>query len=217
MTNHMIRTFKPRRRRVSPARAAVIERVGAAYLLEESGPLLDLAEVFDRVAPTVLEGGFGYGDATIAMAQAQPEVDVVAVDVHTPGVAGVLEAIELDDLHNVRLVHGDAVVFLDRIAPRSLAGVRIYFPDPWPKVRQRHRRLVRPDLVARFVDTLAPGGVLHLATDVADYAAQMRSVCADTVGLEPVAEAPWRPPTRYEMKGREAGRSSTDLAYRRVG
>jgi tRNA (guanine-N7-)-methyltransferase len=213
----MVRTFKPRRRRVSPARAAVIERVGAAYLLEESGPVLELAEVFDRVAPVVLEVGFGYGDATIAMAHAQPEIDLLAVDVHTPGVAGVLEAIEQDDLHNVRLVHGDAVVFLDRIGPRSLAGVRIFFPDPWPKVRQRHRRLVRPDLAARFVDKLAPGGVLHLATDVADYAAQMRSVCAETPGLEPVAAAPWRPATRYEVKGREAGRSSTDLAYRRVG
>jgi tRNA (guanine-N7-)-methyltransferase len=213
----MVRTFKPRRRRVSPARALVIERVGATHLLDESGPVLDMGEVFRRVAPVVLEVGFGYGDATIAMAQHQPEVDLIAVDVHTPGVAGVLEAIEQRELPNVRLVHGDAIVFLDRIGSASLAGVRIFFPDPWPKMRQRHRRLVRRDLVARFVDKLAPGGVLHLATDVADYATQMRAVCADAAGLEPLAEAPWRPPTRYESKGREAGRSSTDLAYRRKG
>ena len=217
MTNHVVRTFKPRRRRVSPARALVLERVGATHLLEESGPVLDLQQVFGRAAPVVLEVGFGYGDATIAMAHAQPEIDLIAVDVHTPGVAGVLEAIEQDGLHHVRLVHGDAIVFLDRVAEASLAGVRIFFPDPWPKVRQRHRRMVRPDLVGRFVEKLAVGGVLHLATDVADYAAQMRSVCTNAVGLEPMSDVPWRAPTRYEQKGGDAGRSSTDLAYRRTG
>lgn len=215
MTNHMVRTFKPRRRRVSPSRAQVMQRLAASHLLDETGPVLELDAVFGREAPIVLEVGFGYGDATIAMAHHQPELDLIAVDVHTPGVAGVLEAIEQDGLPNVRVVQGDAIVFIDRLPACSLAGVRIFFPDPWPKIRQRHRRLVRPDLVARFVDKLAPGGVIHLATDVADYAAQMRNVCTNADGLEPMSDVPWRPPTRYELKGRDAGRSSTDLAYRR--
>jgi tRNA (guanine-N7-)-methyltransferase len=128
----------------------------------------------------------------------------------------VLEAVERGGLDNLRVVHGDAIVFLDRLPAASLAGVRIFFPDPWPKVRQRHRRLVRPDLVARFVDKLQPGGVLHLATDVTDYAAQMRSVCANADGLNPQPDVPWRAPTRYELKGQGAGRRSIDLAYRRT-
>lgn len=216
MTNHLVRTFKPRRRRVSPARAQLIERVGATHLVAETGPSVDLHELFGRDAPVVLEVGFGYGDSTVAMAGAQPDIDVIAVDVHTPGVAGVLEAIERDRLDNLRVVHGDAIVFMDRLPAASLAGVRIFFHDPWPKVRQRHRRLVRPDLVARFVEKLRPGGVLHLATDVADYADQMRVVCASTQSLAPSADVPWRAATRYELKGQEAGRRSTDLAYRRT-
>lgn len=215
MTNHLVRTFKPRRRRVSPTRAALMERLGPGFLIDEVGPPLDLAGVFGRDAPVVLEIGFGYGDSTVAMAAAQPDVDAIAVDVHTPGVAGVLDAIESRGLTNLRLVHGDAIVFLDRLPTASLAGVRVFFPDPWPKVRQRHRRLVRPDLVERFVDRLRPGGVLHLATDVADYAAQMRTVCTHTPDLVPLDAAPWRAATRYEEKGAEAGRASTDLAYRR--
>lgn len=215
MTNHLVRTFKPRRRRVSPTRAALMERLGPGFLIDEVGPPLDLAGVFGRDAPVVLEIGFGYGDSTVAMAAAQPDVDAIAVDVHTPGVAGVLDAIESRGLTNLRLVHGDAIVFLDRLPSASLAGVRIFFPDPWPKVRQRHRRLVRHDLVERFVDRLRPGGVLHLATDVADYATQMRTVCGHMPDLVPLDAAPWRASTRYEDKGADAGRASTDLAYRR--
>jgi tRNA (guanine-N7-)-methyltransferase len=216
VTNHVVRTFKPRRRRVSATRAELIERVGATHLVAETGPVLELRALFGRDAPVVLEVGFGYGDATVAMAGAQPDIDAIAVDVHTPGVAGVLEAVERDQLDNLRVVHGDAIVFLDRLPPASLAGVRIFFPDPWPKVRQRHRRLVRPDLVARFVEKLRPGGVLHLATDVADYAAQMRSVCTDADGLAAATDVPWRAATRYELKGHDAGRRSTDLAFRRT-
>lgn len=211
---HVVRTFKPRRRRVSPARAASMERLGERFLLDESGPALDLPAAFGRVAPVVLEIGFGYGDATVEMAVAAPDVDVIAADVHTPGVARVLDEIERRSLVNVRLVHGDAVVFLARVPPGSLAGIRVYFPDPWPKIRQRHRRLIRPDTIAPLVDRLAPEGVLHLATDIDDYAAQMRAVCAAEPRLEPV-DAPWRPPTRYESKAAEAARSATDLAYRR--
>src|SRR5690606_14345593 len=102
-----------------------------------------------------------------------------------------------------------------RVPSESLDGMRIFFPDPWPKVRQRHRRLVRPDLVERFVARLRPGGVLHLATDVADYERQMRAVCTHDDHLIALDEVPWRAPTRYEDKGLEAGRVSTDLAFRR--
>ena len=169
---------------------------------------------FGRTVPVVLEVGFGYGDATVELAVAEPDVDVIAVDVHTPGVAGVLDAIDRRGLRNLRLVHGDAVVFLDRVPAASLAGIRVFFPDPWPKVRQRHRRLIRPDTIGPFVERLAVGGVLHLATDIDDYAAQMGEVCAGEPRLTPVP-APWRPSTRYELKGADAGRHAIDLAWAR--
>ncbi len=213
-TEHVVRTFKPRRRRVSPARRALMDRLGERFVLDESGPTLDLSSIFERRAPVVVEIGFGYGDATVELAVADPDVDVIAVDVHTPGVAGVLDAIDRQGLANLRVVDGDAVVFLDRVAPGSLAGIRVFFPDPWPKVRQRHRRLIRPDTIGPLVDRLACGGVLHLATDIDDYAAQMREVCAGEPRLTPIP-APWRPSTRYELKGADAGRAPTDLAWAR--
>ena len=189
-------------------------RLGDDFVLDERGPALELAAVFGRTAAVALEIGFGYGDATVEIARACPDVDVIAVDVHTPGVAAVLEAIDQDGLTNVRLVHGDATVFLDRVPPRSLAAVQVWFPDPWPKIRHRHRRLVDSTMVRRFTDLLAIDGVLHLATDIDDYAAQMRDACAAEPRLVAVPP-PWRPATRYEGKGEQAGRTATDLAYRR--
>lgn len=179
--------------------------------------MLDLARVFGRVAPVVLEIGFGAGEGTLALAAARPDEDVVAVDVHTPGVARLLERIEVEGLTNVRVVHGDALVFLHRIAPNALHGVRVFFPDPWPKARHRHRRLVRPDVVADLVDRLTIGGTLHLATDVADYARQMVAVCdAEPRLVGGVVPRPsWRPLTRFEAEGRAAGRVSIDLRYTR--
>ena len=125
----------------------------------------------------------------------------------------------LGDLGVERVVHVlcDVLGFLDRIAPSSLAGVRIWFPDPWPKARQRHRRLVRDDVVARLVPLLRPGGWLHLATDIDDYAAQMQRVCDDHADLTggPIERPAWRPVTRYEARGLGAGRTVTDLWYAR--
>ncbi len=213
-----VRTFNPRRRALSPARAAAHARLAPRWGLDEVGPVLDVAEVFGRVAPVVLEIGFGAGEGTVALATARPEEDIVAVDVHTPGVARLLQRIEADGLTNVRVVHGDALVFLQRIAPDTLHGIRVFFPDPWPKARHRRRRLVRPDVVADFVDRLVVGGTLHLATDVEDYARQMVEVC----GAEPrlaggVVERPaWRPLTRFEVQARAAGRPVTDLRYVRT-
>lgn len=184
----------------------------------ESGEALDLTAVFGRTAPVVLDVGVGGGEATVALARQRPHEDVIAVDVHTPGISQVLAAIEAGGLANLRVVHGDALVFLDRLAPASLAGIRVWFPDPWPKARHRHRRLVRPDTVAQLVDRLVVGGVLHLATDVDDYAAQMRSVCEAEPRLTGgVVERPvWRPVTRFEQRGTAEGRRATDLVYRRI-
>jgi tRNA (guanine-N7-)-methyltransferase len=192
-------------------------RVGPHWLLDESGPVLDIPALTGG-RDAVLEIGIGKGEALIAMAAADPDVVAIGCDVHTPGIAASLAEIEQRELVNVRLVHGDALVFVERVGPDALAGVRIYFPDPWPKPRQHHRRLVRPDVVACLVDRVRVGGFVHLATDIDDYAAQMRRVCDDEPRLHggAIDRPGWRPVTRYEQRGELAGRTATDLWYTRV-
>ena len=144
--------------------------------LDQSGELVDWNEVFGG-RPVVLDIGFGRGEGTVDMARADSGTAIVGIEVHTPGVVAVLDAIENDPLPHVRAVHGDVLRFLLRVPLDSLAGVRIYFPDPWPKKRHHARRLVRSDVVGALVDRLEVGGILHLATDIADYAQQMAEVC----------------------------------------
>ncbi len=151
------------------------------------------------------------------MARAEPDLDVIGVEVHDPGVVTVLDAIENESLRNVRVMHGDLIRFLRRLDAESLDVVRIFFPDPWIKVRQHHRRLVRADVVAALTDRLRPDGVLHLATDIADYAESMRSVCDAEPRLDGgvVPRPSDRPITRFEQRGLDAGRTPVDLVYRR--
>lgn len=213
----IVRTFKPRRRPLSSERAALMARLEPRLCLPEVGDPLDPVEVFGREAPLVVDVGIGHGESLTTMAAADPGTDVIGCDVHTPGIASTLARLDATGSTNVRLVHGDALVFLDRITTGTLAGIRIYFPDPWPKARHRHRRMVSEEHVDRFARLLAPGGFLHVATDIDDYAAQTERVCGahpELVGG--VVDRPdWRPVTRYECKGLAAGRTITDLFYRR--
>jgi tRNA (guanine-N7-)-methyltransferase len=214
------RTFKPRRRSLSPVRAAAYESSFARSGLAVDGPLLDLATSFGRPGPFVLDIGFGAGEALLALARARPDECVIGVEVHTTGLAAVLEAAAVDSaLANVRVVDGDVLDFLPRLQAASLDVIRIWFPDPWPKQRQQHRRLVSPAVVTQLVDRLRPGGCLHLATDIADYSLHMQRVCdaeprlAGGVVLRPS----WRPVTRFEARGLTEGRQAVDLCYRRCG
>jgi len=222
VTSHrpVTRTFQPRRRRLSPTRLRVLIEHGPRWLVDVAGPPLgraELTELFGREAPVVLEVGIGLGEALVAMAAADPATDVIGVDVHTPGIAAAIAGITAEQLTNVRLVHGDVLEWLDRLAPGVLAGVRVFFPDPWPKPSQRHKRLVTATNLDRLVATLAPGGQLHLATDIADYADQMLALCGAHSDLEggPIVRPGLRPVTRYERKGFAAGRTVVDLVYLR--
>ncbi len=211
-------TFKVRRRSLSPKRQAEFDTWIQRWGLDVTGPPLDYLAVFGRVGDVVLDIGFGHGESTIAMAMDQPDVDVLAVEVHTPGVVTVLDAIEHDELHHLRVVHGDLLPFLDRVPHSSLAGIRVFFPDPWTKRRRQHRRLVAPDVVAAFVDRLVVGGFLHLATDIAHYAVVMEQTCDAEPRLDGgvIPRPDWRPVTRFEQRGLDAGRPPVDLLYRRV-
>lgn len=186
---------------------------------------LDLAGWFGRDAPVVLEIGSGTGESTAALAAAAPDVDHLAVEVYPPGLAQLLMRIRELGLTNLRLVRADAVVVLrEQLTADSLAGVRIFFPDPWPKRKHHKRRLVQPEFVALAASRIAPGGTLHLATDWAHYAEQMRRVCdaEPTLRAERPAGADWtprpawRPLTKFEQRAGEQGRTARDLIYRRV-
>jgi tRNA (guanine-N7-)-methyltransferase len=213
---HRISTFKPRRRPLTPARAALYERLGPTLCLAVDGSPFDGFAEFGRVAPLVLDIGIGSGHALTTQAAAEPWIDVIGSDVHTPGIASTLARIESMRLANVRLVHGDALRFADRLSPGSLDGIRIFFPDPWPKARHRNRRMVSTVNVDVFCRLLGPGGTLHVATDIGDYADLVRSLCGAHPALDGgVARRPsWRPITRYEQKGLDAGRTVIDLIYR---
>lgn len=187
-------------------------------------PPLDTAAWFGRTAPVVLEIGCGAGTSTLAMAQAEPHLDVVAVEVYRRGLAQLLSAIDRADppVTNIRLIRGDGVDVLTHLLPsESLAGVRVFFPDPWPKARHHKRRLLQAATVALIADRLAPGGVLHAATDHAGYAEQIAAVgdaepLLRRVGLDdelPISVR--RPVTKYERKAL-AGPDIAELLWQKV-
>ncbi|WP_245614072.1 tRNA (guanosine(46)-N7)-methyltransferase TrmB [Actinokineospora inagensis] len=186
-----------------------------------AGPL-DADTWFGRSAPLLLEIGPGMGETTSQLAKAAPELNYLAVDVYEPGLAQLMLRAEAMELTNLRLLLGDAVVLLtEHIAADSLSGVRIFFPDPWPKKKHHKRRLVQPEFVRLLASRLAPGGTLHCATDWAHYADQMLEVLTGEPllrnrfdGWAPRPE--WRPVTKFESRAREEGRISRDLIFERV-
>ena len=176
---------------------------------------------FGRDAPLVLEIGCGTGTSTLAMAQSEPAVDVIAVEVYRRGLAQLLSAIERENVTNIRLIRGDAVDVLEcLVAPGSLSGVRVFFPDPWPKARHHKRRLLQPDTVALIADRLRVGGVLHAATDHPGYAERIAEVGDAEPRLTRVgpdrgelAISVVRPSTKYESKAQHAGSAVTELVW----
>lgn len=176
------------------------------------GTPLDLDRLFGRAAPRVLDVGFGHGESTLALA-ADPGVDVLAVEVHTPGVADLLDRLAADGKDNARVVEGDVVPLLDRFADGSFRLVQVLFPDPWPKTRHHGRRLVRAPFVARITDLLAPGGILHVATDSPSYAATAAGAVEAEHRLRTHAgDRRDRPVTRFEARARRAGRPVHEIA-----
>lgn len=197
------------------------EKMGNDVKALPEGPL-DFDSWFGRSAPVLLEIGSGMGETTSQLVAAAPELNYVAVEVYKPGLAQLLLRGEhLGGLDNLRVLRGDAVDLLtDHIAPASLHGVRIFFPDPWPKKKHHKRRLVQPEFVSLVASRLEPGGVLHLATDWENYAEQMLEVCSGerllTNMFDGWAPRPdWRPVTKFEQRAVNEGRVSHDLMFKR--
>lgn len=216
-----VRSFVLRGGRLTPAQRRALEDLWPRYGVEPSGTL-DLRALFGRAAPVWLEIGFGNGDALRHMARIHPGVDFLGVEMHHPGVGRLLNGLAADGLDNVRVIQADAGELLrDHVGDGALARVLLLFPDPWPKKRHHKRRLVQPPFVAELARVLAPGGVLHLATDWDDYAAHVRAVLADSPAFEaagggPGRRPPYRPRTRFEARGEERGHTVHDLLYRRL-
>jgi tRNA (guanine-N7-)-methyltransferase len=169
----------------------------------------------------VLEIGFGMGETTAAIAAARPESNFLGLEVHTPGVGSLLKLLGEGGLENVRVIQHDAVeVVRDMIPAGSLAGIHVFFPDPWPKKRHHKRRLLQPPFVALLAGRLAPGAYFHCATDWQEYAEQMLAVLAGEPLLENTASgfAPrpaYRPPTKFEQRGLRLGHGVWDVVFRR--
>lgn len=218
-----IRSYVLRQGRITQAQRRALETLWPRYGIALGEGPLDPAALFGRAAPVVLEIGFGDGDALVACAKARADQDFIGVEVHRPGVGGLLLRLEAERITNVRVVMADANDVLARIPPGTLHGVHLFFPDPWPKKRHHKRRLVQPAFAARVRDALAPGGYLHGATDWEDYAAHMLAVLERTPGLVNAAgpgryahRPASRPATRFERRGRAEGRPARDLLFRRA-
>jgi tRNA (guanine-N7-)-methyltransferase len=216
-----IKSFVTRAGRMGTGQIKALAELGPRFVLPYAPQRLDLPAVFGRQAPLVLEIGFGMGGATAEIAQSLPDHDFIGCEVHEPGVGALLKLIGEREIPNIRIVQHDAVeVLRDMIGPGQLAGVHIFFPDPWHKKRHHKRRLIQPEFVAQLMQHLAPGGYLHCATDWQPYAEQMLEVLSAEAQLENTAsgyaEKPaYRPLTKFEARGLRLGHGVWDLLFRR--
>ena len=217
-----IRSYVLRAGRVGSGQARALAEIGPQYMRPYQPAVLDLDGVFVRAAPRILEIGFGMGEGLAETAAAHPENDYLGVEVHTPGVGALLKQIGERGLTNVRVIQHDAVeVLTNMLAPDSLAGIHIFFPDPWHKKRHHKRRLIQSPLVRLLASRLQPGGYIHLATDWQDYAEQMLAVLAAEPLLQNTVPdyAPrpgTRPLTKFEQRGISLGHGVWDLVFRRL-
>ncbi len=216
-----IRSYVVRAGRMGPGQERALADLGPRFLMPYSAAIADFDAAFGRQAPRVLEIGFGMGDATATIAAALPGTDFIGIEVHTPGVGALLKRIGELQLTNLRLLQHDAVDVLEHmVAPASLSGVHVFFPDPWHKKKHNKRRLIQPDFVRLLASRLGPGGTLHCATDWQPYAEQMLQVLSAEPTLRNTAEAyaprpDYRPLTKFENRGLKLGHGVWDLVFTR--
>jgi tRNA (guanine-N7-)-methyltransferase len=218
-TEHRIRSFVTRAGRLSDAQAKAIETLGPQFMIPYKKENLDIVAAFGREAPTVFEIGFGMGETSAKISALMPEKNFIGVEVHTPGVGSLLKLVGAAGLSNQRVIQHDAYeVLVNMIAPESLHGVHVFFPDPWHKARHNKRRLIQSPLVALLSSRLKKGGYIHCATDWEDYAVQMLEVLGAEPTLKNTADAyaprpDYRPVTKFENRGLKLGHGVWDLVF----
>ena len=221
-----IRSFVRRTGRTTLGQAKAFEDVGPRFLLPYSAAPMDFAVAFGRSAPTVLEIGFGMGEATAHIAAQMPETNFLCCEVHTPGVGALLKRIAEQGLENIRILQHDAVEVIDHMLPMgSLDGVHIFFPDPWHKKKHNKRRLIQAPLISKLAARLKAGGYLHCATDWQPYAEQILEVLgaepllkntADESGDGYASKPDYRPLTKFENRGIKLGHGVWDVVFARA-
>ena len=214
-----IRSFVRRTGRTTTGQAKALEQLGPRFLLPYQPQPLDFTAAFGRDAPTILEIGFGMGEATAHIAALMPEKNFLGCEVHDPGVGALLRRIGEQELANIRIVPHDAVEVIEHMLPAaSLAGVHIFFPDPWHKARHNKRRLVQPHFVAKLLPRIAKGGYIHCATDWEPYAQQILEVLSAQHELRNTAlgfarRPEYRPLTKFENRGIRLGHGVWDVVF----
>jgi tRNA (guanine-N7-)-methyltransferase len=217
-----IRSFVLRGGRLTEGQKRALDTLWPDFGIDPGDDVLDLAALFGRTAPLVMEIGFGNGEATWRMAEASPEEDFIAVEVHQPGVGQLLMNLQRNGITNTRVYCGDAVEFLKtRIPNDSLSAVRLFFPDPWPKKRHHKRRIIQQEFCRLVASRMKRGAIFHLATDWQPYAEHMLEVVKDCGRFENLSATgdycprpDWRPETKYERRGQRLGHPVHDLMFR---
>jgi tRNA (guanine-N7-)-methyltransferase len=214
-----IRSFVLRAGRITAAQQQALTTLWPQYGIETGDDPLDFGALFGRKAPVILEIGFGNGVALATMAGQNPEYDFVGIEVHRPGVGHLLQLIQAQQLRNVRLVCWDAVeVLTDNIPSGSLAGINLFFPDPWPKKRHHKRRIIQPGFVELMARKLKVGGIFHFATDWQEYMEHVVAVMSESSSFTPanINETLARPATKFQQRGQKLGHGVWDLVYRKI-
>ena len=210
-----IRSFVRREGRMSKRQSTAYESLYPKYGVE-CGQQLDLSGLFGRVAPTIVEIGFGMGDTLATMALENPDSNFIGIEVHRPGVGSLLATIEEKGISNIRIFCHDAVEVLEQSIPdQSLDGIHIFFPDPWHKKRHHKRRLIQTAFVSLLATKLKPQGKLHIATDWKNYAEWIEEVMAETPNFSklPNDTSHQRPTTKFERRGLKLGHGVWDMIY----
>ncbi len=218
-----IRSFVHRRSHITPAQQQALERLMPLWSIPYRNETIDLTKVFDNDnTKVILEIGFGMGETTQKIAQNNPQYNYLGVEVFNSGVGALLKRIDESGLNNIRIIQHDAVeVIQNMLVDESLAGVHIFFPDPWPKKRHHKRRLIQDDFVNLLAKKIAVGGYLHCATDWENYAEQMLRVLGNCSQLnnkyDNYAPRPdYRPLTKFEQRGIRLGHGVWDLIFTKV-
>lgn len=217
-----IRSFVLRQGHMTAAQQRAIDELWQPFGVDYQNENIDLNQIFNRENPKILEIGFGMGTATAEIAQRLPDSDILAIDVHGPGVGNLLKLIEENQIQNIRVMRHDAVEVVNHmLSNHSLDGIHIFFPDPWHKKRHHKRRLIQAPFIAQLLPKLKTGGYIHLATDWEEYAIQMLEVLNNFSQLQNTASdyAPtpaYRPETKFEARGKRLGHGVWDLVFKKV-